>query len=53
MRDEGDERVIRNDEGDSRGVYTGGRNERPPDYVEVLAEGRGTGRGDGRDGYVR
>lgn len=55
LGDGGDERVIRNDEGSGIGVYTTGRDEGPPAYDEVLAEGRGTGRGgwDERDGYVR
>lgn len=59
MRDEagdgGDERIIRNEEIDGSGVYTRGRDEGPPAYSEVLAEGRGTGRGGqgGGDRFVR
>lgn len=51
VRDEvGEERVIRNDEGDGRGVYRVGTDEDPPAYEEVLASERGRG---GREGYVR
>lgn len=45
MEGGGDEMIIRNDDGDRRGFYTRGRDERPPGYEEALAGGR--------DVYVR